>query len=42
MDDFKKLTFKTATRFTIIYKWTNGKGLVRHLHQSTPNLEHMI
>ena len=33
--------FKTATRFTIIYKWTNGKWLVQHLHQSTPDLEQM-
>ena len=30
-----------ATRFTIIYKWTNGKWLVQHLHQSTPDLEQM-
>ena len=29
------------TRFTIIYKWTNGKWLVQHLHQSTPDLEQM-
>ena len=27
--------------FTIIYKWTNGKWLVQHLHQSTPDLEQM-
>ena len=33
--------FKTETRFTIIYKWTNGKWLVSHLHQSTPDLEQM-
>ena len=33
--------FKTETRFTIIYKWTNGKWLVQHLHQSTPDLEQM-
>ena len=33
--------FKMATRFTIIYKWTNGKWLVQHLHQSTPDLEQM-
>ena len=29
------------TRFTIIYKWTNGKWLVQHLHQSIPDLEQM-
>lgn len=29
------------TRFTIIYRWTNGKWLVQHLHQSTPDLEQM-
>ena len=33
--------FKMETRFTIIYKWTNGKWLVQHLHQSTPDLEQM-
>ena len=33
--------FKTETRFTIIYKWTNGKWLVQHLHQSIPDLEQM-
>ena len=33
--------FKTETRFTIIYKWKNGKWLVSHLHQSTPDLEQM-
>ena len=33
--------FKMATRFTIIYKWANGKWLVQHLHQSTPDLEQM-
>ena len=27
--------------FTIIYKWTNGKWLVQHLHYSTPDLEQM-
>ena len=35
------ICFKMETRFTIIYKWTNGKWLVQHLHQSTPDLEHM-
>ena len=30
-----------GTRFTIIYKRTNGKWLVQHLHQSTPELEQM-
>ena len=35
------ICFKMATRFTIIYKWTNGKWLVQHLHQSTPDLEQM-
>ena len=35
------LCFKMETRFTIIYKWTNGKWLVQHLHQSTPDLEQM-
>ena len=35
------ICFKVATRFTIIYKWTNGKWLVQHLHQSTPDLEQM-
>lgn len=29
------------TRFTIIYRWTNGKWLVQHLHQSIPDLEQM-
>ena len=29
------------TRFTIIYRWTNGKWLVQHLHHSTPDLEQM-
>ena len=33
--------FKMETRFTLIYKWTNGKWLVQHLHQSTPYLEQM-
>ena len=33
--------FKTETRFTIIYKWKNGKWLVQHLHQSIPDLEQM-
>ena len=33
--------FEMETRFTIIYKWTNGKWLVQHLHQSTPDLEQM-
>ena len=32
------ICFKMETRFTIIYKWTNGKWLVQHLHQSTPDL----
>ena len=35
------ICFKMETRFTIIYKWTNGKWLVQHLHQSTPYLEQM-
>ena len=35
------ICFKMATRFTIIYKRTNGKWLVQHLHQSTPDLEQM-
>ena len=35
------ICFKMATRFTIIYKWTNGKWLVQHLHHSTPDLEQM-
>ena len=26
------ICFKMETRFTIIYKWTNGKWLVQHLH----------
>ena len=33
--------FEMGTRFTIIYKWKNGKWLVQHLHQSTPDLEQM-
>ena len=33
--------FEMETRFTIIYKWTNGKWLVQHLHQSIPDLEQM-
>ena len=33
--------FEMETRFTIIYKRTNGKWLVQHLHQSTPDLEQM-
>ena len=33
--------FEMGTRFTIIYKRTNGKWLVQHLHQSTPDLEQM-
>ena len=35
------ICFKMETRFTIIYKWTNGKWLVQHLHQSTQDLEQM-
>ena len=35
------ICFKMETRFTIIYKWTNGKWLVQHLHYSTPDLEQM-
>lgn len=35
------ICFKMETRFTIIYKRTNGKWLVQHLHQSTPDLEQM-
>ena len=35
------ICFKMETRFTIIYKWTNGKWLVQHLHQSIPDLEQM-
>ena len=35
------ICFKMETRFTIIYKWNNGKWLVQHLHQSTPDLEQM-
>ena len=35
------ICFRMETRFTIIYKWTNGKWLVQHLHQSTPDLEQM-
>ena len=34
--------FEMGTRFTIIYKRTNGKWLVQHLHQSTPDLEQMV
>ena len=33
--------FEMETRFTIIYKRTNGKWLVRHLHQSVPDQEQM-
>ena len=33
------ICFKMETRFTIIYRWINGKWLVQHLHQSTPDLE---
>ena len=35
------ICFKMETRFTIIYKWTNEKWLVQHLHHSTPDLEQM-
>ena len=35
------ICFEMETRFTIIYKWTNGKWLVQHLHQSIPDLEQM-
>ena len=35
------ICFKMETRFTIIYRWMNGKWLVQHLHQSTPDLEQM-
>ena len=35
------ICFKMETRFTIIYRWTNGKWLGQHLHQSTPDLEQM-
>ena len=35
------ICFKMETRFTIIYKWTNGKWMVQHLHHSTPDLEQM-
>ena len=35
------ICFKMETRFTIIYRWTNGKWLVQHLHQSIPDLEQM-
>ena len=35
------LVLKRRQRFTIIYKWKNGKWLVQHLHQSTPDLEQM-
>ena len=33
--------FTRETRFTIIYKGTNGKWLVQHLHHSIPDLEQM-
>ena len=33
--------FEMETRFTVIYKRTNGKWLVQHLHQSAPDLEQM-
>ena len=35
------ICFKMETRLTIIYKWTNGKWLDQHLHQSIPDLEQM-
>ena len=35
------ICFKMETRFTIIYRRTNGKWLVQHLHQSMPDLEQM-
>ena len=35
------ICFEMETRFTIIYRRTNGKWLVQHLHQSTPDLEQM-
>ena len=35
------ICFKMETRFTIIYRWINGKWLVQHLHHSTPDLEQM-
>ena len=35
------ICFTMETRFTIIYKWTNGKWLVQHLHHSIPDLEQM-
>lgn len=35
------ICFEMETRFTIIYKWTNGKWLVQHLHHSSPDLEQM-
>ena len=35
------ICFKMETRYTIIYRWMNGKWLVQHLHQSTPDLEQM-
>ena len=35
------ICFKMETRFTIIYRRTNGKWLVQHLHQSAPDLEQM-
>ena len=33
--------FEMETRFTIIYKWKNGKWLVQHLHQSVPDQEQL-
>ena len=35
------ICFKMGTRFTIIYKRTNGKWFVQHLHQSVPDQEQM-
>ena len=35
------ICFKMETRFTIIYRRTNGKWLVQHLHQSVPDQEQM-
>ena len=35
------ICFEMETRFTVIYKRTNGKWLVQHLHYSTPDLEQM-
>ena len=35
------ICFKMETRFTIIYRWTNGKWLVQHLHQSVPDRDQM-